>query len=159
MDMSNTNTSYQDKLAVLKLHDEVLESFNRLDVEKLLSLHSENIILMEPNMPAIKGKEEIRKLANEFKEQKIVLKLSYNIEEAEVFGNRAFVRGRVMKTTIQDNDRITHDAGKFITLSQKQDDCSWLRTHVIVNSDMPAAKQSSSLAPIPEEVRENPSNN
>src|SRR6476620_6020113 len=130
------NSTYIDELAVRKLHDEVVKSFNTLDIEKLLSLHSEDIILMEPNMQTIHGKKEVKKLFEKLKQQAITLKLSFNIYEMEVFGERAFVRGQVIKTTIQ-NNRPVHESGKFITLSRKQKDGSWLRTHVIANNDMP----------------------
>ena len=56
-------------------------------------------------------------------------------------GERAFIRGEVFKTTVQDNT-ITGDMGKFICLLQKKADGSWLRTHVIVNSDTPAENKS-----------------
>ena len=74
------------------------------------------------------------KLLERLKNKASRLYLSYIMEELEVFGNRAFLRGQVIKTTIQDNN-ITEEVGKFITLSQKQADGKWLRTHVIVNSD------------------------
>jgi len=128
--------TYNDELAVRKLHDEVVTSFNTLDIEKLLSLHSEDIVLMEPNMQTVHGKEEVRKLFEKLKQQGITTKLSFNIYEMEVYSERAFVRGQVIKTTIQ-NNKLVHESGKFITLSRKQKDGSWLRTHVIANSDMP----------------------
>lgn len=125
-----------DEMAIRRLHDEVVASFNSLNLEKLLSLHADNIILMEPGMPLISGKQEMKKLFNRFRREHIVLKLSFNIREVEVFGKRAFVRGQVMKATIQNNNEPVEDIGKFISLLQKQNDGSWLRTHVIVNSDM-----------------------
>ena len=130
-----TNTANHDEHAVIKLHEEVLSAFNTLNLEKLLSLHTDNIILMEPNMPAIQGKQEIIQLFEKFQKHKIELKLSFKIQELEVFGERAFVRGQVMKTTVQQFGQPVMDIGKFISLSQKQKDGTWLRTHVIVNSD------------------------
>jgi uncharacterized protein (TIGR02246 family) len=137
------NLTDNDELAVRKLHDDVIASFNTLDIEKLLSLHAEDIVLMEPNMQTIHGKDEIKKLFEKLKQQRTTLKLSFNIHETEVFGERAFVRGQVIKTTIQNNKSV-HESGKFITLSKKQKDGSWLRTHVIANSDMPVDKIPSS---------------
>ena len=131
-----TTTANHDEIAVLKLHDEVLSAFNALDLEKLLSLHTDNIILMEPGIPIISGKKEVIQLFEKFKKLNIVLKLSFTIHELEIFGDRAFVRGQVIKTTIQNNEMPVKDVGKFITLSKKQDDGKWLRTHVIVNSDL-----------------------
>ena len=117
------------------MHDEVITALNALDLDKLLSLHTDNIILMEPNMPTITGKAEVMQLFKKFQQQKLVYKLSYSIDELEVFGQRAFVRGQVVKQITQNDQSPVMETGKFITLSQKQDDGRWLRTHVMVNND------------------------
>ena len=128
-------TTCNDKAAVRQLHDEVITALNALDLDKLLSLHTDNIILMEPNMPTITGKAELMQLFKKFQQQKLVYKLSYSIDELEVFGQRAFVRGQVLKQITQNDQSPVMETGKFITLSQKQDDGRWLRTHVMVNND------------------------
>jgi len=128
-------TTYNDEAAVRQLHDEVITALNALDLDKLLSLHTDNIILMEPNMPTITGKAEVMQLFKKFQQQKLVYKLSYSIDELEVFGQRAFVRGQVVKQITQNDQSPVMETGKFITLSQKQDDGRWLRTHVMVNND------------------------
>ena len=128
-------TTYNDEAAVRQLHDEVIAALNALDLDKLLSLHTDNIILMEPDMPTITGKTEVMQLFKKFQEQKLVYKLSYTIDELEVFGERAFVRGQVTKQITQNNQSPIRETGKFITLSKKQDDGRWLRTHVMVNND------------------------
>jgi uncharacterized protein (TIGR02246 family) len=130
-----------DEIAIRSLMDDVLAYFNKADFEKLLSLHTEDIILMETDMPLIKGKQKIRALIAALKAKKISLHLSFNIDELEVMGERAFVRGQVFKTVIQE-DSISGDIGKFICLLQKQPEGNWLRTHVIVNSDSPAEVKS-----------------
>ena len=134
MNTNNLKDTNADEIAILNLHNDVVNAFNELDIDKLLSLHTDDVILMEPGMPAISGKQEAIKLLERLKNETSRLYLSYIMEELEVFGNRAFLRGQVIKTTIQDNN-ITEEVGKFITLSQKQADGKWLRTHVIVNSD------------------------
>jgi len=123
--------TYNDEAALRKLHDEILCAFNSRDLDKLLSLYSDNIILMEPDMPAITGKDEVIQLFKKFQQQKLVYKLDYTIEKLEVFGKTAFVHVQVMKQIAQSHEE--QEAGKFITLSQKQDDGRWLM-HAIVNS-------------------------
>ena len=88
---NNMKTFNHDEIAVRKLHDEVLSALNDFDTEKLLSLHTDNIILMEPNMPTINGKEEMKKMLEKFKKQKLVFSLSYSIDEIEIIGDRAFL--------------------------------------------------------------------
>jgi len=128
-----------DEIAVRKLHDEVIAAVNAADVEILLSLHTEDIIVMEPGMPLIRGRKEMRKLFDKFIKQKLSLRLAFNICEIIVFGERAFVRGQVFKTT---GNKPGYEAGKFVTLSQKQSNGCWLRTHVIANNDLPVEEES-----------------
>ena len=85
------NANNKDVMAVWALHEEVLASFNALDMEKLLSLHTDNIILMEPGMPTITGKKEVIRLFEKFRKQSIALNLSYKIDELEVFGEMALL--------------------------------------------------------------------
>jgi ketosteroid isomerase-like protein len=126
-----------DDVAVRSVMSEVEYSFNTLNLEKLLSLHTDDIILMEPNMPVIEGKEKVKELFAEFDRKKIRMKLELTIHELEITLERAFVRGSVKKTTFE-NGSLLEDMGKFVCLLKKQGDGRWLRTHVIVNSDMPA---------------------
>ena len=65
------------------------------------------------------------------------MKLELTIHELEITFGRAFVRGAVKKTTFE-NGSLLEDMGKFICRLKKQGDGRWLRTHVIVNSDMSA---------------------
>jgi uncharacterized protein (TIGR02246 family) len=125
-----------NEIAVRELMTEVEDSFNTLDLERLLSLHTEDIILMDPNMAAIQGKEKVRELFAEFERKKIRMKLELTIHELEIMSERAFVRGAVKKET-SENGSFLEDTGKFVCLLKKQADGRWLRTHVIVNSDKP----------------------
>jgi ketosteroid isomerase-like protein len=92
---------------------------------------------MEPHLSAIKGKEKIKELFADFEKRRIKIKLELTIHELEVVLDRAFVRGAVKKITFE-NGSMVEDMGKFLCLLKKQRDGRWLRTHVIVNSDMPA---------------------
>ena len=132
---TNTMMINRNEQALLSLMDNTLEAFNTMDLEKLLSLHSDNVILMEPNMPAIEGKDKIRQLFNKMQKKNIDLELAYFIDEVKVSGTLGFVRGQVIKTTIENGIADEPHAGKFICICQKQSNRQWVRTHVIVNSD------------------------
>jgi ketosteroid isomerase-like protein len=90
-----------DDVAVRSVMSEVEYSFNTLNLEKLLSLHTDDIILMEPNIPVIEGKEKVKELFAEFDRKKIRMKLELTIHELEITFERAFVRGVVKKTTLE----------------------------------------------------------
>ena len=135
----NTITDMKtDETAIRDLLEHVVTAFNKSDLEELLSFHSDDIILMEPNMPVIKGKDQVRKLFASFRQKKIEMELDFDIVELEIAGDRAFVRGHVLKTVLQNGSITENDTGKFICLLKKRADGTWLRTHVIVNSDQPA---------------------
>lgn len=134
-------TTQKEEQAIRELMSDVVSAFNRLDVEKLLAMHTDDIILMAPNMPIIHGKQMVRELFADFVRRGIALKLSFTLDEVEVSGGMAYVRGKVYKTTIENGGITDEDTGKFICLLKKQDDGRWLRTHVIVNSDSPVNVQ------------------
>ena len=127
-------SSTPDQYAVRQLHEEIIESFNTRDAKRLLSLHTDDIILMEQNMPHLVGKDELSKWFNKLKSGMIDFELFFNILEIEIIGEGAFVRGQVIKTTIA-NGKPIHITGKFISLLKKQTDGRWLRTHVMAKTD------------------------
>lgn len=122
-------------MAIQKLHEEVIECFNAQDPKRLLALHTEDFILMEQNMPAMIGKREVKKLFDKLNTDSIDFTLSFNIYEIEIFQNRAFVRGQVIKHSMK-NGLPEQLKGKFMSLLRKQEG-RWLRTHVMANTDAP----------------------
>lgn len=120
-------------MAIQKLHEEVIDCFNTRDPERLLSLHTDDFILMEQNMPAMIGKTEVKKLFDKLNTDSIDFTLSFNINEIEIFENRAFVRGQVIKHRMK-NELSEQLKGKFMSLLRKQEG-RWLRTHVMANTD------------------------
>src|SRR4030095_12990654 len=90
-----------DEIAVRELMTEVEDSFNTLDLDRLLSLHTDDIILMEPNMVTIHGKEKGRELFAAFERDKIRMNIELTIHELEIMSERAFVRGAVKKETFE----------------------------------------------------------
>jgi uncharacterized protein (TIGR02246 family) len=125
----------QDERAIKSLLGEVIYAFNTGDLEKLLSFHTDDVILMEPHMPLIRGKQKIRSLFEDMKRKNVLLKLKCEIEELEIVQDRAFVRGNVIKRILKSGSFARDEKGKFICLLKKQTNGEWLRTHVIVNSD------------------------
>ena len=129
--MKNTN---HDEIALLQLHIDAISAFNYFNIEKLLSLHSDDIILMEPGLPTVNGKQRVARFLEKIKEQQLRFYLEYIIQETEIIEDRAFVRGQVIKTTIKPNGTASDEMGRFISLCKKQYNGKWLRTHVMANS-------------------------
>ncbi len=68
--MNQLTTKKADEEVIRELLSEVATAFNKSDLEKLLSFHWEDMILMEPNMPVIHGKKKVREMFAAFKEKK-----------------------------------------------------------------------------------------
>ncbi|MBW8041985.1 MAG: SgcJ/EcaC family oxidoreductase [Planctomycetes bacterium] len=112
------------------------------DLELLLSLHTDDVILMGPGKPSIIGKEKIRaNMKRAF--ENFTYKSTGNIEEVQVSGDLAFSRGTY---TIS----LTPKAGsgtinvipdsKFLTICKRQPDGSWKIYRDCYSSNVPPAK-------------------
>jgi len=130
-----------DKGQILRIIDIVIECFKTRDLETMLSVHSDDIVIMEPDRPAIVGKAQVRKLfaaaLEGLKAKNIRFELSAKIFELEIWENRAFVRGQVVREVTYPDGRYEEEAGKFISIFRKQNDGVWLRSHVMANFDSP----------------------
>lgn len=133
-------THRDDATAIRNLLAQVREAFNAGDIEKAIHLHTENVILMESNMPAISGKQALKEMFTTFfekrKQERITATLDFEILELEVICNRAFTRGKVTLETKKDGI-ASMMTGKFLCILQKQEDGTWLRSHIVSNSDSP----------------------
>jgi len=134
-----------DELAIRQLHTDVIAAFNQYDLEKLLALHTEDIVVMEPDRPALLGKNEVRPVfANAFnflKSTNTVFHLGFQIHEVEVWGKRAFARGQVTKITENPDGTQKEEMGKYLCLFKRQGDGNWLRSHVVASNDAPSKKE------------------
>ncbi len=135
--MIATKMTTSDEQLLHQLMQDVITALNNKDIETLLALHTDDIILMDPGMPAIQGKEKIKALFADFKRKKVDLKLQFEIYESEVIQHRAFVRGMVARQMVNKQGDMVMEKGKFICICRKEPNGSWLRTHVIANMDEP----------------------
>ncbi|MBE7173189.1 MAG: DUF4440 domain-containing protein [Williamsia sp.] len=131
-----------DKTAIRHLLAEVLNAFNTGEFEKAIDLHTEDVVLMETNMPAVQGKQALRDIFTHYfalrKEQQTQSQLDFEIIELEIMGDRAYARGSVRMTTTKKNSIPLTVTGKFLCLFKRQPGGSWLRSHIVSNTDTPA---------------------
>src|SRR6478609_5898265 len=106
--LTSSKNILSDKEKIIFLLSEVVQSFKTRDLEKLLSLHTEDIIVMEPDRPAFVGMPEVKKVFTaafqNLKQRNISFQLAFKVFEIEIWGERAFVRGQVIKETVNDNN-------------------------------------------------------
>src|SRR5215217_583825 len=122
-----------DEAAVHATLEKIVTAFNNSNVDDLLALHTNDFVLMDPGKPTMYGSECTREVFARFEHQKIALQLRYTIDELEVNGRSAFVRGKIYSRMIKENTPAVYDAGRFLCLFRKHPKGHWLRSHVMVN--------------------------
>jgi ketosteroid isomerase-like protein len=139
LNQAKTMSTLGDHAAIIQLLDEVVTCFSSGDIDRAISLHTDNVVLMESNMPLIQGKEAMRAFFSAFfnrlKKSNTAVELDFSIAEMEIMLPRAFVRGQVVVSKTESGMVPVQTRGKFFCLFAKQADGRWLRSHIISNSD------------------------
>lgn len=105
------------------------------DVERLLSLESDDVCYLPPNQPIVSGKEAARKWFEQYfnyfsPEEKLII---LNLETQKDY---AFLKGRyTFFGKVKQSGEEFRDNGKFIDIFKRQPNGDWKRTQHIWNSD------------------------
>jgi len=129
-----------EKTAIQKVFDEHFTALDSFDLDKLLSLQTEDIIEMPPNMPRIVGKEayaEFCKPVLDFSRTLKSKEMSNVPTEFVVTGNWAFQIGTYKSKSTLQNDMVIEDEGNYLFLFKKDSIGNWKWARVIYNSTKP----------------------
>ena len=109
------------------LNDAWDEAFNAGDIDRLLSIYTDDAVMIPPNEPALIGKEEIRGNFQQIFDQFIEENDSV-VVDVKIGGNLAFVRGtwKAIQTPKAGGESLNLN-GNFLDINQKQPDGSWKR--------------------------------
>ena len=113
-------------------------TFNAGDLDGHVSLYTDDAVSMQPNMPALVGKNAIRDSFQSFYEQNTEIEFDDTNEEVIVCGDWAFVWGTYTETyTPKVGGETIRDSGKWMDFRKRQPDGSWRIYRTIWNSDLP----------------------
>ena len=129
-----------DTAAINDIWTEYSASLNAGDLERWLSLWTEDGVQMPPGEPPVVGKDHIRTRNKRVLDQ-FTFDLSVNNEEVGVAGDLAFARGTYTATLTpeQGGEAVVID-GKYMTILARQTDGSWKIRRDIFNSNVPAGE-------------------
>jgi uncharacterized protein (TIGR02246 family) len=114
-----------DKEAIKKITDDFNAAINAGNIDKLVSLYTDDAVRIPPNKPALVGKEAIRSLFQEQLDQFTVQNEGV-IVDLKVSGDLAFVRGSWTSiNTPKTGGEPLKFNGNFVSIIQKQPDGSW----------------------------------
>ena len=123
--------------AINTLRDEYVAAENGGDSATLVTLWTDDGVLMPAHAPAANGKEAIQGFYQARFEQ-FTQELTVSSEELQVADQWAFDRGTYALTlSPKAGGEGTEDNGKYIVIVQRQPDGSWKFARLIWNSDNP----------------------
>jgi uncharacterized protein (TIGR02246 family) len=126
-----------DREKIAAIEERIQAAFAAGDAEAVAAEYTEDGMLLAPSNPSIVGRAQIADLYRAiFKDYKCTLKTE--VQEAEVNGDWAFVRG-VLTSTIAakagGEPHVSH--GKYIAVVRRGADGVWRFSHDIYNTDQP----------------------
>jgi uncharacterized protein (TIGR02246 family) len=135
--VSEAPSQAEDVAALKAMVPEIEAAWNAGDAAALANLRTDDAIRMNPNEVALVGSQAIQSWHQTIFDQ-FTPKSALSIEEVEVAGDWAFVRGSYAITlTPKDGGEPTEDSGKFLVIEKRQPDGYWKCYRIFSNSDQP----------------------
>jgi uncharacterized protein (TIGR02246 family) len=139
---SKKSQNEQEALAGIKeLHQKDIKASKARDFETLLSLWTDDGVLLEPGKKPIIGKEALRAYMDEqarMSEAYDIKKYEHKWEEIKVIGDWAFEWGFFdAEAEIKESGEIIKQRGKLLRILKKQRDGSWKGARAIYHNDIP----------------------
>lgn len=104
------------------------------DFEGAVELYTADAVVMPPNRPAVRGREELLAFLRSFPK---LTRAEFHVDEVDGRGDLAYVTGRYSLTMEPEGaPGPVHDEGKFIEIRRRQPDGSWKLARDIFNSDL-----------------------
>ena len=125
-----------DTAAIIDFENQYRSSQNAGDIDRCMSLWTEDGILMPPTGPAVIGKDQIRVGTEGYLDQ-FTYDLDGTTTEVEVAGGWAFTRGTYTLTlTPKEEGQPVFIDGKYINILERQSDGGWKMHRSIFNSNV-----------------------
>ena len=120
---ASPGSSTDEEAAVRRGTQRFLEAHRAKDWPGVAAAYTEDAVLLPPNAPAVKGRDEIRRWF-EANEQNTSIDLE--IAEIEVRGDLAYVWGLSTVTIEEPGAEAIVFSGKYLDIRRKQPDGTWL---------------------------------
>ena len=116
------------------------EAFNNSDAKTIASYFTEDCVLMAPDKPATKGREQVRAYYQSIFDA-FSPRLKSGYDEVSVSGDLAYGRGfATVELTPKNGGPTTVSAAKYLNILRRQSDGSWRTSHDIWNNDEPSPR-------------------
>ena len=137
---ANANAQQTDvdvRAAISAQNEKYEQGFLERDIEKIVSVHTEDVIVYAPNRPVYRGHMGVRQMVGEDFAATDTYTLDLITKELEVYGDTAIDTGEyIANLTLKDGATII-DMGNYIVIWKRQADGTWLYSKDIFNSRDP----------------------
>lgn len=137
--MNNTGGDKKALKAIRKLHERDIRASKARDFDTLLSLWTEDGVLLEPGKGPVIGIDAIKAYMEKQKEASeayTIKKYEHRWEEIKVIGDWAFEWGYFDAVgEMKDSGRLIEQKGKLLRVLRRQKDDSWKVARVIAHND------------------------
>ena len=127
-----------DVQAINKCVDEYVKAMNAMDANAAVAMMSDNMAYADINLPAVAGKESIKKMHQDFFER-FSFEFAAPVVDVRVAGGLGAARGTWTFKLTPKSELMApvQDRGSWSGIFQRQSDGSWIWESVVVNSDQP----------------------
>jgi uncharacterized protein (TIGR02246 family) len=115
------------------------QAWSSKDLDKAVSFYADDAIVMDPNMPAVIGKENIRAFIKRiFADTAFEVQYQINRVDVAKSGDLGYTQGTLTSTmTDPTTGKPMSDRGTWLTVRKKQADGSWKIVQDVSSSDLP----------------------
>ena len=124
------------RIHIDKKNKKYMEFYNNGDASGVAELHTNNALVMPPNIDMVKGKSSIKKaISDEVSAGATDLAFT----TINMYGNEDFVTevGRYSLNVKNEGEIVMSDSGKYVVLWEQVSKNNWLMKTDIWNSDLP----------------------
>lgn len=118
------------------LLDQNVAAWNANDAAAVTATFADDGIMMEPNMPAVEGKQAILAWYEALLKENVA-KCTLAPLETQVAGDWGYQRGNYTGTFTERSGRVVELAGKYLDIVKRQPDGSWKIYRGMLNSNVP----------------------
>ena len=113
------------------------ETFNRGDIAALVAMYDTGAVVLAPNAPVMRGRQNIAQLWDGARQQGFKT-LSLTVQSVEPLGDHAIELGSYTLVVQPAGQSEMTDRGKYMVIWKRQADGSWKLYRDMFNSSMPA---------------------
>lgn len=134
---ANAQTYEEDAAAIAAQNMIYMQGYKERNAEKVVSVHSDKVVVYAPNRPIYQGKSGVLQMVKEDLEITDVYELELVTESLEIHGDTAIDVGTYVANLTFKGGMSIVDEGHYVVIWKRQADGTWLYEKDIYNSRMP----------------------